>query len=656
MADFDPDAFIAGKSDAFDPDAFIGMAAPTEPPPPIMREPMPEREWHEEWLPGGEASYRARLSPEQQMQALLDEYRKRSEGDTSRLTNLIKGATLGAAPMISRASARVQDAGLWDFAHDPIGTISGKSPKSDDEVNAFYKEQDKAINPFEAMAWQSAGAAPAAMAVRPFSAAAGGIVNPTLLGKAAQALAPGVDASMLAGAQGYLSSEAGTDQEGRGWDAAAMATAGAPLAFGLPIGATLANELGPPIQRGVRDFVGSKPASRALDKLKSMLAGETQKPTPNAVDAALAPDEVTQLTPFKNFLKDEFGGNPPDFPSRDPKFLDKSGELAEMLGQGKAKPPVDADTPAFGFSGQKWDNPRQPITQSVPLDPEVQAAQRARMIEETNAIAAKKMDAQRAAEQILDENGIPTIGAEGRDNIAKMSRENEDELSAAMFGRGGLGNARPANDAEMAAAEQALANLRRQGLSQHIDVGGKGTNVGTQIADTQSVTPPQQMPQTQIGNVRGQSDETVIGGQALRSAPDRAPAAGPERDQARIDRGRARMMALAKLAGGAMGAMGGNNVAGGLGAIPGAMVGAAGGARALRGAERGAIKMDELGQKLQGWLTDPDKLVQLEAQGGGLGKAASFVIGNNDPAGISARAFIVAQAPWFRELLSGERR
>jgi hypothetical protein len=59
--------------------------------------------------------------------------------------------------------------------------------------------------------------------------------------------------------------------------------------------------------------------------------------------------------------------------------------------------------------------------------------------------------------------------------------------------------------------------------------------------------------------------------------------------------------------------------------------------------------MADKGRKM---LTDPSKLVQLEQQGGQLGKAATFIMDGAQKGGesaMTARAFVVMSQPWWRE-------
>jgi hypothetical protein len=117
---------------------------------------------------------------------------------------------------------------------------------------------------------------------------------------------------------------------------------------------------------------------------------------------------------------------------------------------------------------------------------------------------------------------------------------------------------------------------------------------------------------------------------------------GPTVDNAaRIAAGKARAERFGGIAGG---------IAGGLEQGP---AGAYAGYKAGRATARG---VDKFADKAQAWaskiLNDPARLQRLELQGGQMGTAASFILDgakNGGDAGMSARAFIIASQPWFRQ-------
>lgn len=263
MADFDPDAYLATKKASFDPDAYLAgkkneptTAAPdvAEDDPNINRidlnapqESPKSLEWKQ--LLGAIAGM-ATGSPQATAASLAGD-----ETKSDFLTGAIEGATLGAAPAISRRSAVVQ----------------GFSPHGADAV---YKEA-RERSPWAHMAGRTIGSLPAALAT-------GGT---SVLGQAAG----GVGLSMLSG---FLGSDVGSGAhdtagewspdniEGKAYDAVSQGFAAAPLAIGLPVGLKYAPK--------IASSSLSAPKA-ALDKFKSLAA-----PKPAAAPAAVADDVAAQ--------------------------------------------------------------------------------------------------------------------------------------------------------------------------------------------------------------------------------------------------------------------------------------------------------------------------------------------------------------------------
>lgn len=215
---------------------------------------------------------------------------------------------------------------------------------------------------------------------------------------------------------------------------------------------------------------------------------------------------------------------------------------------------------------------------------------------------------------------------------------------AARAGKPDFSAAREATAGEEALWGEALNRMRAKGLINNVEDAGKlGTRVATNPAapDPVTNTMPSRRP------LMPQEPIEVPGWQGVQGM-DAPPQPGPTLDAAQIASGKERIRSLLGQVGKYSGAAGGFKAGGIMGAIGGAQVGAKSAPRTFDMMDKGADKLHALGQKL---LTDPAKLMQLEQQGGQMGKAASFVMEGAKTGGeaaMAARAYIIASQPWWR--------
>jgi hypothetical protein len=222
---------------------------------------------------------------------------------------------------------------------------------------------------------------------------------------------------------------------------------------------------------------------------------------------------------------------------------------------------------------------------------------------------------------------------------------------AAAAGKPDFSTAREATPGEEAIWGEALNRLRAKGLIENVEDAGKlGTRKATEVL-AQNFPDPITMTKPALAPFPDPVTMTQIPQPGSASMPP-PPVAD---NTANIAAGKDRIRKILGEFGKYSGAIGGFKSGGIMGAIGGAEVGAKAMPRTFDKLDKGADKLNALGQKL---LTDPAKLQQLEMQGGQMGKAASFIMEGAREGGesaMAARAFIISSQPWWRQQFAEEQ-
>jgi hypothetical protein len=326
--------------------------------------------------------------------------------------------------------------------------------------------------------------------------------------------------------------------------------------------------------------------------------------------------------------------------AKDPSFLKKSGELADMLGQGAdeaaaMKMPREAKGPD---PRSKYFTYGEPHEGRTALDRAEQAAD---------------LDMGMGGNKPWFSSGQKGLSPEERAALDRMQAKAQPSEAGESVTGNALGGKRAAElNGPVAENTESipLGEDRKNWLNSHgFDSDGnplyKDQDV-MRIADEVNAQ----------GSTKGGGwyHKSQFGEQAPIDVPGwqgvPPPQPGPTRDAeaARMALGGERLRSVVGAAGKWGGAYGGLKAGGLLGGIGGADIGKRSALATLDKTERASKAMADWGQKI---LKDPAKLVQLEAQGGQMGKAASFILEgakSGGESGMAARAFVVSSQPWFR--------
>lgn len=278
---------------------------------------------------------------------VLDDYRKNGESNEALMAAFSLIPTLGLRKQIGQGGAALMDKAMGSDL--PMGELYDRARPQIEEYYADKAEK----HPIATAAGAALGGLPTAMAINPLSAGVAGSSLAPFAKALAGAGAAGVESGALSGLVGFNDSDA-KGFEGKGYDALSQAILGGAMGAGASLlpealvsGAGLA-------KRGVgkamklpaqlREMIGggAKPAqagaSRADDFL-AQLEGMLPKPVEAMPDnvVPIRPDQAdieTKMTPLRNLLRDQdgsmyMGGKQPN--NKDPEFLRKSQELADML-------------------------------------------------------------------------------------------------------------------------------------------------------------------------------------------------------------------------------------------------------------------------------------------------------------------------------------
>lgn len=289
--------------------------------------------------------------------------------------------------------------------------------------------------------------------------------------------------------------------------------------------------------------------------------------------------------------------------------------LAKMLG--------NTDDVAAPLA-QAADNVVPMRPEAPPMQPQQQQAAEGMTVRrprpEQPAVALETpTNAKGGSSDLYDPMGLGTA-----DNVRPSDPElfADVRAKAAAAGKPDFSTAREATAGEEALWGEALNRMRARGLIDNVEDAGKlGTRAATE----------------------------VLASNPMPAAAPMQPGPTLEAEAAQIASGKDRIRELLGKVGKYTGAAGGFQAGGIMGAIGGAQVGAKSLPRSFDVADKAADKLHALGQKL---LTDPAKLMQLEQQGGQMGKAASFIMEgsrNGGEASMAARAYIISSQPWWRE-------
>jgi hypothetical protein len=371
---------------------------------------------------------------------------------------------------------------------------------------------------------------------------------------------------------------------------------------------------------------------------------------------------------------DDFGkgGEPP---SKDPEFLRKSKELADMLGQGDTGfhevPPPGPRGPdikhkgthrgqSFKFPEDRAGWEREPAAWKAGEDGEIPPVKQA--LDDLYFGDHEGPDTQAAMEALkrFEMGASKNRFGVGQDSRVAAQPQASAQTADAFAGpptnaKGGGDLYQPMGAPESAreAAAKELADktkvMQPKELRTQLNKMGY-TSEGNPLYSPQDVDQIAQQVNAQGAQNLAGSPMDSRGGQWF--SPSTASSAGAG---ALITPNAATAMGKERL----------RNMAGNVGMVSGGYEGlkhggifgmAGGGVIGERAALKGFDKVDnwsdklaEMGQKL---LKDPTKLTQFEAQGGQLGKGASFILEGyrtGGEAGMAARAFIISSQPWWRE-------
>lgn len=645
------------------------------------------------------------------------------KGVNAKVNREANAAAVGALTAIPKAAGVRQDlgqfgAGLVDkfFGSDkPLGELVQRSAP---QISEFYKTK-KEEEPFMtglgeglgmsvvAPASAGAGAAAAAMKASPFVA--------NLIGTGGV----GLDAALQSGLLGYANSEA-TGSEGKTDDAISQAILGGLLGTGAAFapGIASADTLRSLKQAPGKGWDALKVALGGGGKTSQAATQATTRADDFATQMASVPDNVVQMpqrppaSPSGGYNVEDTGAMkalPPELDAagkgdltgprnKDPEFLRKSQELADMLADGgdtavSPIPPHGIRGPNIKHKGEyrgqqlKYprDDARIPNSEGldVTLDPEARQVWQDRTAPSNSLDDMFFSDPSAAEERVwefLDEGpmgvsrnrqawdvdsvvGQPQAAAPAEESTKNAiagkkaaelqgdqftdhtRRMDFDELKNTLKGHGYDDAGNPFYTPDQ--IEKFMNEVNAQGAAklrrQPIDVGDDFA------AQLESEMAGQQRNRLPIGNrkpIEVPADKAANAAQAQTPWDDEAIAAARKSGSAKLE-------SLGGKVGGVLGAA--SSIGGGLGGIAQGYkagqklgVGAARYADKVLSAISGATP-EKMASKL---IREPGRLVELEQQGGELGRAAAFVLAGareGGEQGLQARAYVLAAMPQFRE-------
>jgi hypothetical protein len=624
------------------------------------------------------------------MQPELEERNSKTLGmnNDALLAGMVRIPALGFRQDLGQFGAAIMDKSMG--SEIPFGDLVKRAKP---QVEKYYSDLEQE-HPVASGVGTMIGGLPMAMAVNPASAAAAKVA-PNVAPWMAKALgigAAGLDNAAMAGLLRFNE----TGDTDKALDDAKLAGA---------MGAGFA--AAPVMYQGAKTALGkgAQLPRQGLDGLAKLLgtkADDVAVPIAQAADNVIPirPDQAdveTKMTPLRNLLRDQDGsmyvGGKSGPPNKDPEFLRKSKELADMLGQNadSVPPPAAAQAKSGeksaesfakkrlakrGFEPTEDDIIEEMISKDADVFDSAEIHDRGDISKVARPSARSDESKVRQWDRLMDEPPPAASAADKATNAKGGSADMYDPMGvgaaedvpnvrppdeelfadvrrkAAAAGKPDLSAAREATAGEESLWGEALDRMRAKGLIENFETNQLGDHVFTSkfpepfpdpITMTKAAPEPFPDPVTS-------SRFMPQGG-----APPPPPAApvvqpGPtvEAEAAQIASGKERIRKLLGIAGGISGGYAGGQAGGILGAFGGASIGSKAAVGSFNKFDKGADKLHTLGQKM---LTDPAKLTQLEQQGGQMGKAAGFIMEGarqGGEAAMAARAYIISSQPWWR--------